>query len=63
MQKKNDKMTNSGLQNTMQKTRETRTTLKAEKGNFRCSGMVSSFCSTSGTRRVTLATNPVIRQE
>ena len=29
----------------------------------RCSGRVDSFCSTSGTRRVNLATNPVISHE
>jgi len=28
-----------------------------------CSGKVSSSCSTSGTRRVNLVTNPVISQE
>jgi hypothetical protein len=30
---------------------------------LRCSGMVSSSCSTSGTRRVNLVTNPVISHE
>jgi len=30
---------------------------------LRCSGRVSSFCSTSVTRRVNLVTNPVIRHE
>jgi hypothetical protein len=30
---------------------------------LRCSGRVGSFCSTSGTRRVNLVTNPVISQE
>ena len=30
---------------------------------LRCSGMVSSSCSTGGTRRVNLVTNPVISRE
>jgi len=30
---------------------------------FMCSGRVSSSCSTSGTRRVTLVTNPVVSHE
>jgi hypothetical protein len=33
------------------------------RGEFRCSGRVSSSCSTSGTRRVNLVTNPMIRHE
>jgi hypothetical protein len=33
------------------------------KGEFRCSGKVSSSYSTSGTRRVNLVTNPVINRE
>jgi hypothetical protein len=32
-------------------------------GELMCSGRVSSFCSTSGTRRVNLVTNPVISRE
>ena len=32
-------------------------------GELRCSGMVSSSCSTSGTRRVNLVTCPVISHE
>ena len=40
----------------------TRTPLKTG-GEFRCSGKVSSSCSTSGTRRVNLVTNPVISRE
>ena len=32
-------------------------------GDRKCSGRVSSSCSTSGTRRVNLVTNPVIRHE
>jgi hypothetical protein len=30
---------------------------------LRCSGRVSSSCSSSGTRRVNLVTNPVISRE
>ena len=44
------------------KDRVTRTSLKTgcELG---CSGKVDTFCSTSGTRRVNLVTNPVISHE
>jgi hypothetical protein len=46
------------------KDRVTRTPLKAKnRGERRCSGRVSSFWSTSGTRRVNLVTNPVISHE
>ena len=38
--------------------RVTRAPLKTE-GELRCSGRVGSFCSTTGTRRVNLVTNPV----
>ena len=44
------------------KDRVTRTPLKTG-GEFRCSGRVSSSCSTSGTRRVNLVKNPVISHE
>ena len=44
------------------KARVTRTSLKTG-GEFRWSGRVSSSCSTSGTRRVNLVTNPVISHE
>ena len=44
------------------KDRVTRTPLKT-RGELRCSGRVSSFCFTSGTRRVNLVTNPVISRE
>jgi hypothetical protein len=40
----------------------TRTPLKTG-GELRCSGRVSSSCSTSGTRRVNLVTNPVVNHE
>jgi hypothetical protein len=41
------------------KYRVTRTPLKTG-GELRCSGRVGSSCSTSGTRRVNLVTNPII---
>jgi hypothetical protein len=44
------------------KHRVTRTPLETG-GELRCSGKVSSSCSTSGTRRVNLITNPVISRE
>jgi hypothetical protein len=44
------------------KDRVTRTTLKTG-GELMCSGRISSSCSTSGTRRVNLVTNPVISHE
>ena len=44
------------------KDRVTRTPLKTG-GELRFSGRVSSSCSTSGTRRVNLVTNPVINLE
>ena len=44
------------------KDRVTRSPLKTG-GELRCSGRVSSSCSTSGTHRVSLVTNPVISCE
>ena len=44
------------------KDRLTRTPLK-NKAELGCSGRVGSSCSTSGTRRVNLVTNPVISHE
>jgi hypothetical protein len=44
------------------KDRVTRTPLKT-RGELMCSGSVSSSCSTSGTRRINLVTNPVISHE
>ena len=46
--------------NTMHKTKDrvTRTSLKTE-GEIRRSGRISSCCSTSGTHRVNLVTNPL----
>ena len=61
---KKDKKTNNDLQNITYKTKDrvTRTPLKPG-GEFKCSGRVSSSCSTSGTRRVNLVTNPVTSHE
>ena len=62
-QKKKYKRTNNDLQNIYKtKDRVTRTPLKIG-GELRCSGKVSSSCSTSGTRRVNLVTNPEISHE
>ena len=44
------------------KDRITRAPLKTG-GELKCSGRVSSSCSTSGTRRVNLVTNPMISHE
>ena len=57
--KERNKRTINDLHNTTQKTtdRVTRTPLKTE-GEFMCTGSVNSSCSTFGTRRVTLVTNP-----
>ena len=58
--RKKCKRTNSDLQNIYKtKDRVTRTPLKTG-GELRCSRRVGSSCSTSGTRRVNLVTNPVI---
>ena len=48
----------------MQKTKDqaTRTPLKTG-GELMCSGMVSSFCFTTGTCHATLGKNPVISHE
>ena len=61
---KKNKRTNNDLQNITDKTKDqvTRTPLNTWAG-FRCSGRLSSSCSTSDTRRVNLATNHVINHE
>jgi hypothetical protein len=63
-QRQKDKRTNNDPQNITHKTkgRVTRTPLKTE-DELRCSGRVSSSCSTSYTRRLILVTNPDINQE
>jgi hypothetical protein len=55
VKRKKDKMTKNDLQNSTEKIKDrvTRTPQKTG-GKLRCSGKVSSSCSTSGTRRVTL---------
>jgi predicted peroxiredoxin len=61
VQKKKDKQ-RSTKHTHKTKDRVTRTPLKTGV-ELRCCGKVSSFCSTSGTRRVNLVTNPVISHE
>ena len=63
-QKKKDKKTSSNLQNTTQKIKDrvARTPLKIGSEQM-CSGRVGSSCSSCGTRRATLVTNPVISHE
>ena len=55
------KRTNNDLQNITYKTKDrvTRTSPKTE-DELRCSDRLSSYRSTSGTRRATKVTNPVI---
>ena len=60
-QKKKDKQ-RSTKHTYKTKDRVTRTPLKTG-GELGCSGRVGSSCSTSGTRRVNLVTNPVINRE
>jgi len=60
-QKKKDKQ-RSTKHTYITKDRVTRTPQKTG-GELRCSARVSSSCSTSGTRRVNLVTNPVISRE
>ena len=55
--KTKDRVTRTSL-----KDQVTRTSLKPG-GELRCSGRVSSSCSTSDTRRIDLVTNPVISHE
>ena len=58
------KRTNTNLQNTTQKPKEKATLTPVKSGSeLRCSRKVSSSCSTSGTHRVNLVTNPVICHE
>jgi hypothetical protein len=55
---------NNDLQNTPQKTKDRVTRISLITGGEpRCSGRVSSSCSTRGTRHVTLGTNPMISHE
>jgi hypothetical protein len=62
-QKKKEKRTNNIYKHTYKtKDRVTQTPLKTG-DELMCSRRVSSFCSTSGTRRVNLVTNPVISHD
>ena len=63
-QKKKVKRSNNNLQNITHniKDRVSRSPLKTG-GELMCSGRVGSSCSTNGTRRVNLITNPVICRE
>ena len=60
--KKTDKRTNNDLHTHTSKDRTRRTSLETEV-ELRCPGRVSSFCSTSGTRRVNLVIHPMISHE
>jgi hypothetical protein len=56
--------TNNSLQSHSHKTKDWATRTPLKNGNeLRCSGRVSSSCSTSGTHHVTLVTNLVITHE
>ena len=61
---KKDKRTNSDLLNITQNTKDrvTRTSLYTG-SNLMCFGIVNSYCSTCGTRRVTLVPNKMISHE
>ena len=58
------KRINNDLHNSTQKTKDwaTKTSLKTG-GKFRCYERVRSSCSTSGTRRVTLVTKPMLSHD
>ena len=59
-----DKRTNNDLQNKRQKTKDGATPTPQKTGTeLMCSGRVNSSCSTRGSHRVTLVTNPVISQD
>ena len=62
-QKKMHKRTNNDLRNIHFKLKIKQHESTKNRGKLRCSGRVSSFRSTSDTRRVNLNTNPVIRHE
>jgi hypothetical protein len=61
-QKEKDKRTNNDLQS-FKNSRSSNTNPIKNLGELRCSGRVSSSCSISDTRRVTLITDPVISHE
>ena len=63
-QSKNNKMINNDLQNITQKTKDRATQISLKTwGRIQVLRRVSSSCSTSGTCRVTLVTNPEISLE
>jgi hypothetical protein len=57
------KRTNNDLQNTTQKTTDRETRAPLQPGCAMCLGSAGSSCSTSGTLRIALVTNPVICDE
>jgi hypothetical protein len=57
------KRTNNDPQNTTQETRLSNMNLTKTRGELMCFFRVSSYCSTSGTHRGTLVTNPVKNHE
>ena len=62
--RKRDKRTNNDLQNITQKTNDQSTSTPTNNtGELTCPRRVSSSCSTRGTRRVSIVTNPVISHE
>ena len=62
--RKKDQRTNNYLQNTTQKTKDWATRISLlTGGESRCSGRVSSSCSTDCIRRAIIVTNPVISHE
>ena len=62
--KKKFKRTNNDLQNITHTTKDRETRTPQKTGiELRCSGRVSSSCSTNGTHRVTLVTNAMIIHE
>jgi Fic family protein len=62
-QKKKYKRTNNDLQNIHIKLKIEKHEPIKTRGELRCPGRVSKSCSTSDSRRVDLATNPVISYE
>ena len=59
-QNEKDKRINNDLQNTTEKTKDRVMQTSLKTGcEFMCSERVNSSCSTSGTRHVTLVTNPI----
>jgi hypothetical protein len=63
-QTKREKRTNNDLQNNTRKQNCRKMTPTKKQGDeFRCFGRISSSCITSGTRRISLVTKPVISIE